>query len=153
MSRLAPYQRWESFRDEARRLWNKYAAVVQAEKISRVAVRYINRINIPLPLGDFSEYLRTVPEVSSDLPQGLSGYIMHLAIPLEDIKCLCLLNEAIVSPSAPETVSVVLDIDVFRTVELPTDQAELWDLVEVLRERKNLIFEACITDKARELFS
>jgi uncharacterized protein (TIGR04255 family) len=52
--------------------------------ITRLVVRYINKIDIPLPVGDLKEYLRTFPEVSSDLPQGLSGYFLQLQIPQED---------------------------------------------------------------------
>lgn len=152
MSRLAPYERWETFRDEARRLWNAYREVVKPDRVVRVAVRYINRIDIPLPLRDFGDYLRSVPEVSPDLPQALTSYFMRLEIPLEDINSFCLLNEAIVKPATPEVVSVVLDIDVFRTTDLPRDDASLWEFVEELRHRKNSIFEACITNKARELF-
>lgn len=152
MSRLAPYERWETFRDEARRLWNVYKAAVSPQRVVRVAVRYVNRIDIPLPLHDFKDYLRTVPEVSPDLPQGLAGYFMRLEIPMEDIKSRCLLNEAIIKPAAPNVVSVVLDIDVFRTEDLPTEEDEIWGFVEDLRIQKNSVFEACITDKARELF-
>lgn len=152
MSRLAPYECWETFRDETRRLWDAYRGVVNPEKVVRVAVRYVNRIDMPLPLGDFSDYLRSVPVVSADLPQALAGYFMRLAIPLEDINSRCLLNQAIVEPAAPDVVSVVLDIDVFRTEDLPEDEADLWEFIEELRHRKNAIFEACITDKARELF-
>lgn len=152
MSRLAPYERWETFRDETRKLWNAYRGVVKPDRVVRVAVRYVNRIDIPLPLRDFGDYLRSVPEVSPDLPQALTGYFMRLEIPLEDINSLCLLNEAIIKPAAPDVVSVVLDIDVFRTADLPSDDASLWEFVEELRHRKNSIFEACITDKARELF-
>jgi len=152
MSRLAPYDRWEPFRDEARRLWNVYKEALSPRRVSRVAVRYVNRIDIPLPLRDFKDYLRTVPEVSPDLPQGLAGYFMRLEIPMPDIKSGCLLNEAIIKPAAPNVVSVVLDIDVFRTEDLPTEEDDIWRFVEDLRDRKNSVFEACITDKARELF-
>lgn len=152
MSRLAPYKDWLSFRDEARRLWELYVAAATPQKVVRVAVRYINRIEIPLPLDDINEYLRTGPEVSSDLPQALEGFFMRLKIPLDDIKCLCLLNEAIIEPVTPTSVSVALDIDVFRTEEVPQGDEDLWELLEKLRNRKNEIFEACITDKARELF-
>lgn len=151
-SRLAPYERWSTFQAEARRLWTQYRAVVSPTRIARLAVRYINRIDIPLPLRDFKEYLRTVPDVSADLPQGLTGYFMRLAIPQDDIKCLCLLNEAIIDPAGPNVVSVVLDVDVFRTADLPMNEDDVWSFIDILRDRKNQIFEACITDKARELF-
>lgn len=152
MSRLAPYESWEPFRNEARRLWDVYRSVAKPVKVIRLAVRYINRLDIPLPLADFKEYLRTVPEVSPDLPQGLAGYFMRLAIPQDDIKSMALLNETIIAPAAPNLVSIVLDIDIFRTAELPTDEEVVWSFFEELRVRKNEVFEACITDKARELF-
>ena len=41
-SRLRPYGSWPELRDEARRLWDIYGEMVSPEKITRVAVRYIN---------------------------------------------------------------------------------------------------------------
>lgn len=152
MSRLAPYDNWNVLRDEARRLWDIYRRVTKPVSVTRLAVRYINRIDIPIPLQDFKDYLRTVPEVSPDLPQGLAGYFMQLTIPLEDIKSLVLINETIIEPVNRNVVSVVLDIDIFRTADLPAHEEGIWAFFEELRFRKNDVFEACITDKARELF-
>jgi uncharacterized protein (TIGR04255 family) len=152
ISRLAPYPRWEDFRAEAFRLWNIYRSVAQPSNIVRVAVRYVNRIDIPLPVNDFGDYLRTVPQVSPTLPQGLLGYFMQLVMPLEDFKSQAVIIETLIEPTTPNIVSVVLDIDIFRTADLPSDEAALWALIEQLRNAKNRVFEGCITDKARELF-
>lgn len=152
MSRLAPYERWEPFRDEARRLWDVYRSVVKPTKVTRLAVRYVNRLDLPLPVVDLKQYLRTVPEVSPDLPQDLAGYFMQLRIPQDDIKSLLLLNQAIIDPARPGVASVVLDNDIFRVDDVPTDEQGVWDFLEVLRQRKNDVFEASITDQARELF-
>jgi uncharacterized protein (TIGR04255 family) len=151
-SRLAPYPDWGAFRTEALRLWNIYRSVAGPLKIVRVAVRYVNRIDIPLPISDFGDYLRTVPLVSPDLPQGLAGYFMQLVMPLEDIKSNAVIIETIIEPAGPNVASIVLDIDIFRTDELPSDEAVLWALIEELRTAKNKVFEGCITDKARQLF-
>lgn len=152
ISRLAPYGRWEEFCPEGRRLWNIYRSVAQPSKVVRVAVRYINRINIPLPVNDFGDYLRTVPQVSADLPQGLSGYFMQLTLLLPDIKGYAIINETIIEPASPSVLSMVLDIDIFRTQDLPSAENDLWALLEQFRHVKNNVFEACITDKARGLF-
>ena len=48
--------------------------------------------------------------------------------------------------------AVVLDIDVFRTSGVATDEAELWEQLLQLRHEKNRVFESCITDEARRLF-
>ncbi len=152
MNRLMPYESWSPFRTEARRLWDIYRSVAKPQSVTRIAVRYVNRLDIPLPMRDFRDYLRTVPEVSAELPQGLACYFMQLAIPQEDIKAVLMLNEALIDPAAPNVASVVLDIDLFRTAELPGKEDDLWNLFEDLHDRKNVIFEACITDQARELF-
>lgn len=152
VSRLAPYESWEPFRDEARRLWDLYRSIAKPTRVARLAVRYINRLDLPMPVGDLKDYLRTVPEVSSDLPQHLAGYFTQLRIPLEDIKSLLVVNQAIIDPARPGVASVVLDNDIFRADDLPADEEGIWEFFEVLRSRKNGVFEACITDKARELF-
>lgn len=152
MSRLAPYENWDALRDEARRLWDVYRSVANPSKVLRLAVRYVNRIDMPLPVKDLKDYLRTVPEVSPDLPQELSGYFMQLSIPMEDIKSLTVINETIIESASQNVISVVLDIDIFRNVDLPADEESIWAFFEELRYRKNDVFEACVTDKARELF-
>ncbi|MBI5863447.1 MAG: TIGR04255 family protein [Planctomycetes bacterium] len=152
MNRLAPYESWEPFRTEARRLWDVYRSIAKPKKVVRIALRYVNRLDLPLPVHDFRDYLRTAPEISADLPQNLAGYFMQIAIPQDDIGAVAMLNEALIEPAAPNVASVVLDIDLFRTAELPTSDESLWILFEDLHDRKNDIFEACITDQARELF-
>ena len=151
VSRLAPYTGWNVLSDEAQRLWGVYRGIVNPLHITRVAVRYINRLDLPLPLHDFKDYLRTVPEVSPNLSQGLSGYVMHLQIPQEDLNGMLVLNQALVQPLKDDVVSILLDIDVFLEVNLPGNSDAVWALLNQLRVRKNEVFEACITDKTREL--
>jgi uncharacterized protein (TIGR04255 family) len=150
-SRLAPYDNWESFRGEARRLWQIYRSVTRPKSVTRLAVRYINHLNLPLPVNDFKEYLRTTPEVSPDLPQGLSNYFMQLQIPQEDLRALLILNETLLPPQSEDSATVLLDIDIFRDTDVPGDEEGIWSFFEQLRTRKNQVFEACITEHMKEL--
>ena len=77
---------------------------------------------------------------------------MQIRLPQSDIESTAILNQTIVPAAHADSISVVLDIDLFRDHALPRDESELWNCFEVLHERKNEIFEACITDAARELF-
>lgn len=120
MSHLSPYDKWDAFREETRRISNFYRDQTNPVRINRVAVRYINRIDIPLPLVDFKDYLLTVPEIAPKLPQGLTGFFLQLSIPFPDIVSTAIINETIVEPHRSDIVSVVLDIDIFRTSALPT---------------------------------
>jgi uncharacterized protein (TIGR04255 family) len=152
-SRLAPYETWEQLRDEAKTLWGSYRQIVGALPVVRVGLRYVNQLDLPLPVRDFRDFIRSYPEISSDLSQQLTGFFMQVQIPQADIGAMLLLNEAMVPPTTPDVVSLVLDIDVFKQgLKLESDE-EVWNAMEALRSRKNLIFEACITNNTRELIS
>lgn len=150
-SRLAPYDTWEAMRDEARSLWDVYRSIVKPAEVSRVAVRYVNRIDIPTPFRDFRDYFRTFPEVSTDLPQSLSFYSMSLHIPQLVSNTFLILNQVLLPPQKPDFASVIIDIDVFRDNAGCASDEEVWELLEVVRNAKNEAFEASITNSAREL--
>lgn len=151
-SKLAPYDCWEKFQQQGRELWNAYRAIVQPKQIIRVAVRYINRLDLPLPVDDFKKYLRTVPEISPDLSQVLSNFFLQAQIPQLDLEATLVINMTQVPSPADTAVSIILDLDLFRIINIPQDEDGIWEYFEQLRLRKNIAFEACITDAMRERF-
>src|ERR1700722_11726801 len=60
---LAPYDRWEVLRDDAKVWWSRYGELTHPARVTRCAVRFINRLELPLPMGDLSDYLRRLPEM------------------------------------------------------------------------------------------
>jgi uncharacterized protein (TIGR04255 family) len=150
-SRLAPYDRWEDFRNEAKNLWLAYRNIATPETITRVAVKYVNRFDLVLPVKDFGDFFKIYPEVPPELPQGLAGFFMQLQIPHDDLAAMLVLTQAIVPPPEAGIVSIVLDIDLFCPNNPAPTEEELWLLLERLHDRKNQIFESCITDATREL--
>jgi uncharacterized protein (TIGR04255 family) len=151
-SRFSPYENWESLRSRARQIWDIYKETAKPTRTTRVAVRYINRIDMPTPMKDLREYLRTLPDISPDLSQVLNGYVMQLVMAQKDFGGMLSLIEATVNPPGPNVFSVNLDIDLFKeTSEFDSDE-KIWQFLEILREKKNEVFEGCITDKAREMF-
>ena len=156
-SRLEPYETWERLRDEARRLWNIYQSYVKPAVINRVSVRYLNQFNFPNVRIDPEDYLNTYPHLSPHLPEQLRDFgpfSMSLNIPQPDLGGTLLINEALAGRQRIQnTVPVILDLALFVESPKIATEPDLWNLLERLRERKNLYFEACITDKTRELIS
>lgn len=153
----APYDRWETFRDEARRLWDLYRSVARVGGITRAAVRYVNQLNIPGAQVELDEYLKTSPKVSPDYTHGqLAGFFVQLQLWQEDLNCWLVVNEAPTQSPDAQTASILLDLDLFQErFEEPwgiEDDEAVWDFLEKLRDRKNEVFEASITDKTRRLF-
>lgn len=153
-SHLPPYTNWETFQAEGRRLWESYVSFVNPEAVTRVALRYINRIDIPRTTFETSDYFQLFLEIPKSIPQDLSAFFLQLQMPQTDLSqdMTAVINFTPTGPRAPEHQTMVLDIDVFVTRELSTSVNELFDLFDIIRKRKNKIFEACITDKTRELF-
>ncbi|MGH7614769.1 MAG: TIGR04255 family protein [Gemmatimonadales bacterium] len=152
-SRFQPYQDWDTFSREARELWSRYATLLTPEKVTRISLRYINRLELPLPFNDFKEYLLTVPEVASGLPQGLSGFFFRVVIPVEEAEAFGTITETIVEGEVSKgVVPLILDIDVFRLGTFPIVAEKLWPAFDRLRELKNLFFFKSLTDKAKDLF-
>ena len=145
-SRLKPYDKWSTFRDEARRLWGVYRDIVNPLDVTRLAVRYINRLDINQASIDLKDYLRTSPEVSPALPQVLAGYFMQLQIPQPDHPWKAIINQALIPPPSLNITSILLDIDLFQDVDLPDDEEGIWSIFELFRHRKNEIFLGCISD-------
>lgn len=153
-NRLAPYESWEEFSNDARSMWEIYKEICRPAYVTRAAIRYINQINIPADgLIELKDYLSTVPEVPSDLPEKiLQTYFMQLQIPQQDLNCMLIINEALTQPTNPGIITVILDFDLFRQQIWDSDE-DIWQFLEKLRHRKNEVFEASITDKTRELIA
>jgi uncharacterized protein (TIGR04255 family) len=150
---LAKYENWDVFSGEARALWSKYVAFSGPLTIARVAVRFINRLDLPGPSIELKDYLRTYAEISPDLQmQPLSGFFMQLQLPQGDLSGMLVINQALVPPAAADVVSLVLDFDLFCEGKWDKE-TDAWALLDQLRNRKNDAFEACITEKTRELIS
>jgi uncharacterized protein (TIGR04255 family) len=151
-SQLAPYDRWETLRAEARRVWDVYDSLLHPRRITRVAVRYINRIDIPdTGTGvDLDIYFRTAPKIAPELPQSMKTYFVRLEIPFREPGGLLIITETVVPPVSPSVLSAVLDLDaIVQNVALDVEGA--WRTIEELRDEKNAAFEACITDATRDL--
>lgn len=151
-SRLKPYQTWTTLRASAQLLWQTYCRVAKPEMATRIAVRYINRLELPLPCKDFRDWVRTTPDVPPGLPQRLAGFFLRLHIPFEEPHGLVNLIQALEPGEYPEHVPLLFDIDAFRPVELDPGDDEIWRQMDALRIIKNRVFFQSITEKLKERY-
>lgn len=152
-SRLKPYQDWQSLSAEARKLWKLYAGLLKPEKVTRFGLRYINRLDLPLPFANFKEYILTGPEIAPGLPQGLSTFFFRVVIPDEQTEGFVTVTETIEQVDGLKGIlPLILDIDVFRLGSFPVADDKLWPMFQQLHDLKNRVFFRSITDKAKELF-
>jgi uncharacterized protein (TIGR04255 family) len=153
-SRLAPYTGWEDFFARAKTAWDAWHDQVGNRELSRIGVRFVNRIDIPIQKGEVLEeekYLNLRPSVPN-FGGPMTGFAVQVNQPLGVDDCNLLLTSATVPSPLLGFVSFLLDLDVSRESSLPRRQEDIMELLARMRGYKNQVFESCVTDAARELF-
>ena len=151
-SRLRPYTEWPALYEEAWRLWELYREVAQPSGVSRLATRFINRLQCP-PSFRLEEYFRAPPEIPAGVPNVMASFLYRYVLaPVDGITSNVTLAT---EPSAPGVgyTSVVFDIDCYVNKEFRPDEAErIASIFANLHDMKNRIFFSSLTDKAIDAF-
>ncbi len=150
-SQLKPYETWKKLKEKGVALWDEYHEAVRPESITRIALRYVNRLELPLDLRDYKDYLTAPPDVPPKLPQTLSSFLTRIVIPIEKIGASAIITQKSDYVTKGKIIPVILDIDVFKTGEFSGDGREAWEVADVLRAEKNKIFFESITERMEEL--
>lgn len=142
-SRLPPYTTWGEFAQEAERIWRIFARVYVPSSIQAVSVRFINELS--LSTGENVEkYLKFYINVPEGVPQAFVNYFAR--IELHQSQDTIATIQSGLLPPLPDRARLLLDIELTKTIT-PKDEKELWAAIHSLREPKNQIFFACITDE------
>lgn len=154
--RLAPYDCWDTFLAQAKQNFEEFTKVVGRKSVSRVGVRFINRMDIPNRL-IFDRPVTTFFRVGVMVPSDLTGVIGKFSFSAEGVEKttntpFILRFSMVTPPPLIEHLSFKLDIDAYWDTEIPARIDEMWDGVQRLRTAKNAIFEQSITDELRSLF-
>ena len=149
---LSPYTEWVDFSKEALRLWQIYKENLEPKTITRIALRYINKIEIPLTMEKFQDYIINIPPIPKVLPQTFSNFFMQIAVPCDNSGTNIVLTETI-EQSGQDTLPFILDIDAYKLGNISQDVRTLQKEFNDLRKLKNATFESCITDNTRKLFN
>ena len=155
-ARLAPYEGWEKFIAKGRQNWEEWKRLVGHRKIIRVGVPYINRIDVSDPHGTgvrIADYLSFYPQMPEIGLQPMANFALNTVSPLGNGQFKLILNAGSVASPLVKHVSFVLDLDLSGVADLPQKDDNLWAFIDGMRNMKNQVFEGCITDRTRELFS
>lgn len=154
-SRMAPYTGWDNLIAKAKENFEIFTSVVGRPNVTRLAARFINRIDIPI--GQFSEapldeFFNIGPVVTSGLTVNKSAFLQHIQGVSAPTGAKVTLQFGSAVPVLIDCSSVLLDIDASFDGDIPLKLDHMWTRVDELRQVKNLIFEQSITDRTRKLF-
>lgn len=135
-SRLKPYQDWESFVKEARRLWEIHRKILAPSDVLRLGVRFINRIAVP-PAGDLDDILTDAPKPPCRFEWAFNSFFHRdvFSVPGEPyrVNLIRLLDQSM------GKTSLIVDIDVYVMSSFESER--IWDEhLEKMRYLKNKVF-------------
>ena len=140
-NRLRPYTSWEGIFPQAFELWGLYCSVAKPEVVTRLAVRYINRIELPSGPVSMEKFFRAAAVIPPELPQTISGFLTRVTIHDSETDMAAHIAQALEAGATGKQAAAILDIDAFLQREFANmGDPAIKQTFNRLRELKNRIF-------------
>lgn len=150
-NKLRPYTKWAELRAEAEALWTQYATLLPEAQVTRLGVRYINEIWVPLGVGFETIFVEPLRR-----PLGFGDGQIRESLERLQVSSQDALERTIVTRLAREEkagFTVILDIDAFAVApDGAFESGDVWERVDELRDRKNRIFFDSLTASGIERY-
>ena len=147
-SRLNPYTDWNTVKDEAKKLWDIYCSVAKPEIITRVALRYINRLDFIFPV-KMEDFFSQPPSVPETIAKDIKGYTVRFVIQRDEL--MANIIQTTIDLPEKTKIGIIFDIDAYYMDDSGINK-DIWMTFQKLREFKNLIFFKSITEKTVEMY-
>lgn len=152
VNHLKPYPTWQEFLPLIQTSFSAYCEAANPKGIRRIGLRYINRIEVPGPSIEMEDHFLFYPFVGPNLPQEHGPFIVGIQIPYEGTRDVLRLQLTNATTETPDIVPVMLDLDYFLTKPGEVSLAAISEWLEIAHGHVEEVFEACITDRLRQMF-
>lgn len=158
VSRMAPYLGWNTLISEFQQQLGQFREFIGRPAVNTISTRFINRIDVPTPDSSSSinvgDYLLIGVALPPDLAnRSLASLAVQTSFADDDGRVRYVINMGVTPPALIDHMSIVLDIDVAITKDVPLHDDGTFAVLDEIHSLKNICFESCITDRARELFA
>jgi len=148
------YPGWPAFKPEALKHLATYRAIANPRTLTRVGVRYINRVAVPTgEKFSLGRYFRVLPNLPAGLPQVLSTILINVEVPFDDLPGTLRFIFGSVSSEQPDVAHFLLDMEMYAAGEQVPDLDEVDGWLEKAHDRVEAAFDESFTEEAhRDIF-
>ncbi len=103
---------------------------------------------------DLREFCLLFPDLPPALPQGMSEFFLRVTLPDPAAPCASTVTLTF-EPASPGATMLNLILDneaVYVLSSLKVDTEAIWSMLGMLRDLKNKVFEASLTEETKKLF-
>lgn len=153
LHQLHPYDGWECFKKSILKYLLTYRSIANPEGLTRVGLRYVNRLELPTIEIELNEYFRILPQVPPPIPQIFPSFLLNVEIPYNSPENRLRITFGTVIPENPSNNAYVLDFDIFTSDNAIPSMEEVSDWLDIAHDRIEVAFDAAFTGRTRhEIF-
>ena len=143
------YNGWDDFIKDFKDNWEVFNSVLGIETLKGLSVRVVNRFNLPMNIKSPEEYFTTFINTNSGT---LSIGNFQFKYTARDASKNMHWNIAhSLERAIDNKITYIFDIDVLINENIPNDKNLIWEKFNLIREKKNSIFNDGITEKTKTL--
>jgi uncharacterized protein (TIGR04255 family) len=146
-NQLAPYPGWKAARADAIRFLDVYLDLAMPLRLTRIAIRFINRMELPANLRRLATRFVGIPEVPSGSPRELVHYVQRTVTRDEKSGMVAIVAQSIERPTRSGHGALLLDIHAFMESGAGFERSTIDSRLDELRRVKNRIFFSFITER------
>ncbi|MBI3245436.1 MAG: TIGR04255 family protein [Deltaproteobacteria bacterium] len=154
VNHLPPYPKWDAFKTLILEQLTVYRNIANPEALTRIGLRYINRIEIPAKSIELEAYFHAFPRIPEPIPQAFPSFVLHVDVAYEKPSSVLRFILGSAPSETPEKLTFILDLDMVGSGENVPSMEQLGNWIEVAHEHVEAAFDASFTEKThKEIFA
>lgn len=147
------YPTWKKFKLLIQKNLRTYLEIAKPKGFKRLGLRYINKIQFKERTIETKDYFRYYPEIPEKIiPKSHAGFSCRVEIPYQEERDRLILSLGTTFPDKPFKLASILDLDY---IMLKPEGVSIEGFSDWLEEAHTVVedaFEACLTERCKNLF-
>ena len=153
INQLRSYPRWSEFKPLVLDTFEVYRKVAGPTGFRRIGIRYINHIQVPTSEVGLSTYFNFWPRLPAPIVSDpIRALLLRVDLAQESYLGHLVMTLATAPNDGQGGSALILDLDFATTSTQEIALDAVGDWVEQAHDRIEIAFEACLTDRLRDLF-
>jgi len=152
INHLKPYIGWEQFLPKIKKAYDTLGEVTEINGIDRMALVYIDRIEIPGKQIKLEDYFKFHPHMGPDLPHHHLNFMVAVEFPYHENRDFCKLQLTSAMATKKDHLAVLLTTEYYlaRQKSVQPDKALEW--MDQAHASVSELFKGVITEKLEDIF-
>lgn len=149
---LKPYPGWEYFRPKIQMAFDAYNSIATIKGIDRIALVYIDKIEIPGNKINLKKYFNFMPFLGEGFTVPYTDFIVGCDFPYNDKRDICKLQLNSAMPDSKTNSACLLTTEYFLAKKKVVTKEKALEWVENAHTIVHGTFSNCITEELENLF-